>query len=236
MTDTVIDPLAGLDAGISPDAARDHVAVLVKGGGIGLDQANAALAGRGAAPLTANSREMAEAQRDALLASDEFVKAYAASDPQAIAKLFQADLRVQQSSGKLTDRPTRADEYTLNVAGYMPSDTPAERVLAYGKDLQDLSAAVQLPKESAQVLTDLHMAAVRREAVSTRDDNEAYGNEQTADLHAVLGADAEAKLKAASEILTNASGRKLDLSAIVRSNGAEMALMLYHQSQALARK
>lgn len=67
-----------------------------------------------------------------------------------------------------------------------------------------------------------------------KDEASMWSQRQTALLHSVIGADAEAKLKAASDTLSRASGRKLDLAAIVASNGADVALTLYHQAQALA--
>jgi len=235
MEDMTIDPLAGLSPELPESTARDHAAALVKGGGVSLEAANAALTVRGAAPLAANTREVAEAARTALLNDSAFVARYSAGDPEAIAKLFQADLRVQQSSGKLTDRPAAPADYSFNVAAHMP-DAPAENVQNYAGELAKLAAAVQLPKESAQALVDDHFSAVKATAGMSGEEKAQFGQREMAALHNVLGADAEARIKAASETLARTSGRKLDIAAIVQSNGASVALTLIHQADVLARR
>ena len=60
-----------------------------------------------------------------------------------------------------------------------------------------------------------------------------FGRAQTQTLLSVLGGDTEARLKTASETLSRVSGRKLDLAAIVRSNGADVALALLHHAEFL---
>lgn len=221
-------------AGIGQGKA-ENAAALVLGGGVTLDAANAALASRGAAPLAANSRDVAEAARSALLDDSAFVARYSAGDPEAVAKLFQADLRVQQSSGKLTDRPAAPGDYSFNVAAHMP-DAPAENVQHYVGELASLAASLQLPKESAQAPADGHFEAVKATAGMSAEEQGQYAQRETAALHGALGAHAEARIKAASDVLSKASGRKLDIAAIVQSNGASAALMLIHQAEVLARR
>src|ERR1700723_1999002 len=96
--ETPIDPLAGLATDLPEAVTRDHVAALVLGNGITLEAANAALAARGAAPLQSNSKEASKLAKSALMNDDAFRAAYIAGDPDAVAALFQADLRVSQSS------------------------------------------------------------------------------------------------------------------------------------------
>jgi hypothetical protein len=235
MENMTIDPLAGLSPELPEGTARDHAAALVKGGGVTLEQANAALAARGAAALTTNSKEVAEAARAALLNDSAFVARYGQGDPEAIAKLFQADLRVQQSSGKLTDRPTAPRDYNLRVAPHMP-DAPAANVQNYGEELSMLAASIQLPKESAQALVDDHFAAVSATADKSSEEQEQYAERETAMLHAALGPNAEERIKMASAVLSSTSGRTLDLAKIVGSNGASVALTLLQQAEVLARK
>lgn len=235
MENVAIDPLAGLSNDLPENTAREHAAALVLGNGTSLEAANAALAARGMPGLTANSREAAEAARAGLLADSVFVTRYGAGDPEAIAKLFQADLRVQQSSGALMDRPAAAADYSLSVAPHMP-DAPVEGVQSYSRELASLAAAVQLPKENAQALVDDHFAAVAATAGMSAEEKGQYAQRETAVLHNLLGADAGAQIKAASDTLSRASDRKLDLAAIVQSNGASVALTLFHQAQVLARR
>jgi hypothetical protein len=232
MENMSIDPLAGLSPELPADTARDHAAALVKGGGVTLEAANASLAARGAAPLTANSREFAEAARTALLKDDGFIAKYSQGDPAAIAKLFQADLRVQQSSGKLTDRPTAPGDYNLRVAPHLP-DAPAANVQQYGEELSKLAASIQLPNENAQALVDDHFAAVKETAGMSAEEQGQYAVRETAMLHAALGPNAGERIKAASETLSKSSGRTLDLARIVVSNGASVALTLLQQAEHL---
>ena len=234
-TATVIDPLAGVPPNASPEVARDHAAVIVKGRGVTIEQANAALVARGLAPLTANSAEMAEATRDALLNDSDFAARYLKGDPEAVAQLYQADLRVKGAAGKLTDRNLAPRDYNnLKVAPHMPDAKP-ENVQAYGDGLAKLGSAIQLPKENLQALTDAHFAAMKATDGMTADERSTYAQDQTTTLHNALGADAEAQIAAATKTLT-AAGRPLDIAAIVKSNGAEAALILVHQAQVLARQ
>jgi hypothetical protein len=235
MENLTIDALAGLSAELPADTARDHAAALVKGGGVTLEAANASLAARGAAPLAANSREVAEASRAALLNDGAFTARYSQGDPEAIAKLFQADLRVQQSSGKLTDRPVTPGDYNLRVAPHMPDADPA-KVQAYSEELSKLAASIQLPKESAQALVEDHFAAVSATDGKTAEEQAQYSQRETAALHQALGPNAEERIKAASTVLTKTSGRTLDLAKIVASNGASVALNFIFQADVLAKR
>jgi hypothetical protein len=235
MDNVAIDPLAGLSLELPEGTARDHAAALVKGGGVTLEAANAALSARGAAPLAANSREVAEALRTALLHDSAFTARYSGGDPEAIATLFQADLRVQQSSGKLTDRPTSPGDYNLRVALHLP-DAPAESVQSYAGELASLAAAVQLTKESAQALVDDHFAAVNATAAMSVEEQGQFAERETAMLHCALGPDAEQRIKLASETLSKSSGRAMNLAKIVASNGASVALTLLQQAEVLAKR
>jgi hypothetical protein len=235
MENVSLDPLAGLSPELPEGTTRDHAAALVKGGAVTLDAANAALTARGAAPLAANSREVAEIARAALLNDSAFTARYGHGDPEAIAKLFQADLRVQQTSGKLTDRPAIPGDYDLRVAPHMPDAPPAE-VLTYGEELSKLAASVQLPKASAQALVDDHFAAVSATAGMSAEEQGQYAQQETAALHQALGPKAEERMKAASIVLTKTSGRNLDLAKIVASNGASVALTLLHQAEVLGQQ
>ena len=189
MNDMTIDPLAGLSPELPEGTARDHAAALVKGGGVTLEAANAALSARGVAPLAANSREVAEAARAALLNDSAFTARYSAGDPEAIAKLFQADLRVQQSSGKLTDRPTAPGDYNLCVAPHLP-DAPPANVQHYGGEISKLAASIQLPK--LHPLRLWWMTISRRRCQRDgghvgRGARAAFAQQETAMLHAALG-------------------------------------------------
>jgi hypothetical protein len=228
-----IDPLAGLPPELPENVARDHAAALVKGGGVTLEAANTALATRNAALLAANSRDLAEANRAGLLNDDNFRAKYLAGDPDAVSRLLQADLRVAQANGKLTDRNAAPADYSLNVASHMPDAKP-EAAQQYSEDFAKLAAGLNLPQANAQHLVDQHFAATRETATMDKAEASLWGQRQTSMLHGVIGADAEAKLRQASDTLSKTSGRKLDLAAIVTSNGADVALTLYHQAQALA--
>lgn len=82
---------------------------------------------------------------------------------------------------------------------------------------------------------DGHFAAVKATAGMSAEEQGQYGQRETAVLGA-LGLDAETRIKAASEILSKASGRKLDLAKIVQSNGSSVALNLIFQADVLARR
>jgi hypothetical protein len=56
---------------------------------------------------------------------------------------------------------------------------------------------------------------------------------ETATLHRALGPDAEQRIKTASETLSNAVGRPLELAKIVASDGASVALTLLHQAEVI---
>ncbi len=232
--ENVIDPLAGLPD-VPQDAARDHVATIVKGNGISVEAANAVLAAKGFAPLNANSVEYADAQKQGLLNSTEFMAAYSKGDPEAVAKLFQADLRIRQASGKLTDRPMApsdpAYDAVRRAVGHNVTDATAYNT--YSTELTGLASSIGMPAASAASLAEDHFQAVRETAGMSQDEAVAYGEKEIASLHAAIGEGAEAKLAEASKVLSQKSGRKLDLTAIAATNSARVAVNLYFQSQAI---
>ena len=232
--ENVIDPLAGLPD-VPQDAARDHVAAIVKGNGISVEAANAALAARGFAPLNANSAEYAQGQKDALLNNSDFIAAYSKSDPEAIAKLFQADLRIQNASGKLTDRPLAPSDpgYDALRREVGNNVTDAAAYNTYSTELTGLASSIGMRGDSAASLAEDHFQAVRHTAGMSKDEAAAYGEKEIASLHAAIGEGAEAKLAEASKVLSQKSGRKLDLDAIARTNSARVAVNLFFQSQTL---
>lgn len=125
---------------------------------------------------------------------------------------------------------SRGRAYSLNVAQHLP-DTQPQDVQHYSGELTTLAASLNLPA-NAQAVANAHFAAVKETAMMDKGEIALWSQRQTTMLHSIIGADA--KLKAASDTLSKASGRKLDLPTIVASNGADVALTLYHQAQALA--
>jgi hypothetical protein len=69
-----------------------------------------------------------------------------------------------------------------------------------------------------------------------KDEQSLWGQQQAAMLHNALGADAEEQIKAASDLLSRAGSRALDISKIVQSNRVSLALTLVRQAQVLARQ
>ncbi len=232
--ENTIDPLAGLPD-VPQDAARDHVAAIVKGNGITVEAANAALAARGFALLNTNSVEYAEAQKESLLRSDEFMRAYSQGDPSAIAKLYQADLRIGQASGKLTDRSIAPNDPSYDAVrrevGRNVSDVAT--YTTYANELTGLASSIGMPAASAASLAEDHFQAIRETAGLSADEAAAYGEKEVASLHAAIGEGAEQKLAEASKKLSAKSGRKLDLNAIARTNSARVAVNLYFQSMSI---
>jgi hypothetical protein len=240
--DTVIDPLAGLSSDTPAETTRSHAAQLVLGGAATLEQANVALAARGAAPLMTNSKEAAETARSALMNDDAFRAAYLAGSPEAVAKLFKLDLAVQQATeGKLTDRPPSATDRDYNTARNtvfhnIAPDVPADKAIAHAEEFTGLLASLQMPGPSATAFVAQHQAAVAETNPMTAEERTAWGEQQKAMLYGVIGPNAEEKLKAASETLGRMRGKTFDLSTIVRSNGAAATLTLYQTAEALAAK
>jgi len=226
-------PLADLPADTPEDNAREYGAALARNGG-DLNAINSALTKRNAAPLNANSAELAELARDRLLRDEAFVKRYHDGDPAAIDQLDAADMKVARANGKLTDRPLRADEYRLHIGPQLET-YDEEGALEYESELAKFCADLNLDQVSAKALAQDHVAVVDKLERLGDDETaiEDWSRQQDADFRAVLGADADAKMKEASAILSRVSGRSLNLADIVRSNGAEIALTLYQKAEAL---
>ena len=229
-----IDPLAGLPADVSPDTAGEQAAAIVKGNGLSVDVANAALAARGFAPLNTNSLEYAEAQKQGLLQDSDWLAAYSKGNPEAIAKLYQADLRIRQASGRLIDRnPGAADQQYDQMKNEVYRQLPGPNADTYATELASVASSIGMAGPNAKSLAEDHFAAIRDTANLSAEEASAWGERETAAFHAALGEDAEKKLAEASKVLSQKSGRKLDLSAIARTNGARVAINLYFQSQAV---
>jgi hypothetical protein len=122
--------------------------------------------------------------------------------------------RITKGGGKLLDRDPAPSDYNLKVAPHMPNASDAA-VLEYGEGLASLASALKLPDANAQALVESHFKAANKLAGMTEDERASYGQEQTRVLQGALGADAEARMKAASAVLSRVSGRSLDLSRIV---------------------
>jgi len=226
------NPLADLPAEMPQDNVREYGAALVRNG-MSVDEVNKHLSARGAAPLKADSQEMAESKRDRLLADSAFADRYLRGDPEAVTQVHMLDVRIAKGSGgKLTDRDPAPGDYNLKVAPHMP-DASDEAILQYNDGLASLASALKLPEANAQALVESHFKAANKLGAMTEDERASYGQAQTRDLQNALGPDAEARMKAASSVLSRVSGRNLDLAKIVQSNGAETALTLLHQAEYL---
>jgi hypothetical protein len=229
-----IDPFASLPEGVTGDVARSAIADLVKGDGVSLTDANIALQARGLAPLAANSKDYALVQFDKLTNDSAFQKRALDGDPEALAQMFTATLRLQQAKGALADRPMTANEYDLRVAQYLPPETAPDKVQAYSDGLADFVSLIGLPAENAKALVADHFAALNATAGMDPEQLNAYGDEQMGALRSALGDDVETLLRDASKVLSTKAGRELNLLAIARSNGARAALGMYFQAQVLA--
>jgi hypothetical protein len=232
LSNVPIDPLAGIDPTTPQDVQREIVSKIVLGDGMSVVDANALLSAKGFQPLNVNSVDYAQARKTALINDSAFIRAYGDADPDAIAALYQADLRISQARGNLTDRPTSPNDPTFDglrrtVAESLPSDSKVENVVEYSGDLATLASSIGLYGEGANTLAADHFQAIRDTAALTPEELAAYGERETATLHAAIGEGADQKLKDASKVLSDKSGRKLDLSAIVKSNGARVAVNLY---------
>lgn len=231
----IIDPLAGI-GDVPEGAARDRAATLVLGNALTVEAANAALASKGHAPLTINSREYAEGAKAGLLNDSEFIAAYSKGSPEAIAALYQADLRIQQSNGKLTDKAPSPGDYNLQMPHQVPAGAPAGMSETYSTEFANLASSIGLPQANANALVEDHFAAVAKTNAMSPEELSSWAEQQTAVLHAALGEGAEAQIAAASKVLSQKSGRSLDLGRIARSNGAGVAINLLFQAQTLIRR
>jgi hypothetical protein len=235
MSELAVDPLGGLPSDVGESTARDHAAVLVKGDAVSVDAANAALAAKGFAPLNANSSEYFAARKEALLGDSEFMAAYGRGDPGAISSLYQIDLRISQASGKLTDRSIAQNDpaYDAVRREVGRNVTDAATYTTYSGELTGLASSIGMPPASAAALAEDHFQALRHTAGMSHDEAAAYGENEVASLHAAIGEGAEAKLAEASKVLSQKSGRKLDLNAIARTNSARVAANLYFVSMSI---
>ncbi len=233
MTDDMnFNPLADLPAEMPQDNVREYGAALVRNG-MSVDEVNRHLSSRGAAPLKADSLEMATFKRDQLLADPEFADRYLRGEPNATAQVHMLDVRIAKGGGgKLTDRDPAPADYDLHVASHM-EDAPIEAVQTYNDGLAKLASDLKLPEPNAKALVASHFTAAKALAGMTDDERASYGQEQAGVLQSALGPDAKARMKAASAVLSKVSGRSLDLSKIVQSNGADTALTLLHQAEYL---
>jgi hypothetical protein len=233
MTDELtFDPLADLPVEMPQDNVREYGAALVRNG-MSVDDVNRHLTARGAAPLKADSLEMATFKRDQLLADPVFADRCLRGEPGATSQIHMLDVRIAKGGGgNLTDRDPAPADYDLHVASHM-ADAPIEAVQTYNDGLAKLASDLKLPEANAKALVASHFTAAKALAGMTDDERASYGQEQTRVLHSALGADAETRMKAASAVLSKVSGRSLDLSKIVQSNGADTALTLLHQAEYL---
>jgi hypothetical protein len=233
MTDNASDPIAGFNPS-SPDDAREIGAALVRSGNLTVEQANAHLASRGATPLQPNSLEFAPAERERLYLDRQFVAKYLAGDVEAQTKLNSLVLRIEQgdSAAKVDDRDPQPGDYSFNT-GYQFRDAPESSVQKYNDGLATFAASLKLTPEHAKAIGDMHLEAAAREARQKPEEREAYGREQEQLFARTLGPDGLARAQAAQDTLRQVSGRNLDLAAIVRSNGAELAINLIFQAEHL---
>ncbi|HEX3944383.1 MAG TPA: hypothetical protein VHW69_09880 [Rhizomicrobium sp.] len=230
MTDNV-NPVADLPGGIPDADAREYGAALVRNG-MNVDDINRSLASRGVAPLVRDSLEMAEFSRDRLFKDAQFMERFANGDPEAVNQLHLLDVRIAQGGGKLTDHDPSPEDYDLRVAFVVPNADP-DGIRDYCEGFSKLAAALKLPPEIAQSLAAMQLDGwISRENMTAgqRDD---FASAQTAMLHNLLGADAEAQIKEASRFLTEVTGTRFDIAESVELNGADIALTLMHQAQHL---
>jgi len=233
MTDQIVsNPFADMSPDVPQETVRDYAAALVRNG-MSVDEVNRHLAARNVAPLASNSLEMAEFKRERLMNDPGFTERYLNSDPSASAELLALDLRIAKGGLKLTDRGPSPSDYSFPIASRLP-DAPVADVQKYHDELASFAADLKLPADLAKSLVDSHLDAAAREGRMTEDQREDYGREQTQAFRTALGTDADARIKAAQDVLNRVSGRQVDLSKIVKSNGADVAIALLFQAEHLA--
>jgi hypothetical protein len=226
------DPLAAAGPDASEESLRSYAAALVRNG-LNVDDANKHLAARKAAPLAANSSELAVQTKDRLMGDSEFVAKYLRGEPDAVARLTALDLKIAKGGGSLTDRDLAPADYDLASVDYRAPGVPTEQVQEFKTEFGKLAAELKLPQEHANALVHAHMDAVAQMARMDDTEREVWGSQQTAILESALGTDADKQITAAEAMLQRARGFKMDLRRIVASNGAAVALQLIFSAQHL---
>ena len=167
-----------------------------------------------------------------------FVQRYMSGDVEAQKRLNDVDLRIargQHGNLRLDDRDPAPSDYTFNTGVKYPSATP-EQVRAYNEPLSKLAADLRFSPEHARSFVDMHLEAAKREASQTPQERANYGREQERLFVRVMGENGSERAKQAQDVLHRLTGRSMDIAAIVRSNGAELAIALIHQAESLARR
>lgn len=232
LSNTPIDPLAGLGADVSQDVAREHVAAIVQGDGMSVTDANTLLRSKGFAELNNNSVEYAAGQKEALLRDAGFMARYSQGDPEAIAKLYQADLRISQSKGKLTDRsPSPDDERYGQLKNVVYANAPGEGAIEAADRVAAIAASLHLDAENAKSMAELSYAADRETANMSADERTTWGDLQLESMRQALGQDADKKIQTASEVISKLRGVKTDVAGTVRESGARIGFMLIATAQ-----
>ena len=233
MTDEIAsNPFADMSPDVPQETVRDYAAALVKNG-MSVDEINRHLSARNTAPLVTDSLDMAAAAKERLINDPAFSERYLRGDPGAVAEMTALDLRIARGGSKLTDREPQPSDYSFPIGGRFP-DAPVADVQKYHDELASFAADLELPADIAKSLVDSHLDAAAREGRMTEDQREYYGREQTQAFRSALGTDADARIKAAQDVLNRVSGRQVDLSKIVKSNGADVAIALLFQAEHLA--
>jgi hypothetical protein len=221
-----------MDPSTPQDVQREHLAAIVQGDGMSITDANALLQGKGFAPLNANSREYAEGQKEALLRDDNWRAAYSRGEPEAVAKLYQADLRIQVAFGKLTDRPPSSNDGRYDqLRNVVYQNVQGEGAGVVADRVADIAASLHLDAENAKSMAELSYAADRETANMSEDERATWGDWQLQSLKSALGPDADNKLKVASEVISKLRGVKTDVAATVRESGAQIGFILIATAQ-----
>ena len=226
------DVLSGFASDIPSDSLREAAATIVKGSGSSLEAVNAALAARGVAPLNTGSKDYAENRKDALTRDSNFMAKYSAGDPEAIAKLYAADVAVINGKGNLLDRaPSADDDRYGQLRNVVYANSPAETAIETADRVAAIASSLHMDGENAKTMIELQYQADRTLAPMTAEQRETWGDWQLQSLKSALGPDAEAKLTKASEVISRLRGQKTDIAATVRESGASIGFQLVSAAQ-----
>jgi hypothetical protein len=226
------DPLTAAGSEANEQDLREYAAALVRNG-MSVGEANKHLTARKAAPLAANASELAVQSKERLLGDEEFVARYMRGDADAVAQLTALDLKISRGDSKLTDRELAPADYDFSAADYRLAGNAPEDVQSFKGDFAALSAGLKLSQDHATALLNSHRDAVEITGRMSEVEREVWGRDQAAVINAALGADADKQIADAEATLQKARGGKMDLKAIVKTNGANVALQLIQQAQHL---
>ena len=118
--------------------------------------------------LTQMRTNIGKLRKKVCLQDIDWLAAYSKGSPEAVAKLYQMDLHVQQSSGRLTDRaPSSNDGKYDQLRNVVYSNTPGDGAAAVADRVADIAASLHLASESAKFMAELTYEANKATANMT---------------------------------------------------------------------